>query len=224
MQLPSAVLFDMDGLLVDTEVLWFDVQDAVMRGFGLRWTADDQHATLGTPLEGSARYILGRAGVTGAEADARWRALADELIERMVVAERGGVEVMPGAYDLLDALGDAGVPLAVVSNSQRVLVDGVLETLGAHRFATTVSATEVRRGKPDPEPYLTAAQRLGARPGDCVVVEDSLTGATAGVAAGCQVLAVPSLPGVAFDPRVRVVPSLRDVDLALLAELVARAA
>jgi HAD superfamily hydrolase (TIGR01509 family) len=224
MRLPAAVLCDMDGLLVDSEALWFAVQDDVMRAAGERWTTEDQHATLGVPLERSARYLLAKTGVTGAEADARWPAVAQDLIDRMVVAERAGVDVQPGALELLDALTAAGVPMALVSNSQRVLVDGVLPTLGARRFAVTVSANEVEHGKPHPEPYLTAAAALGVAPGECVVLEDSLTGATAGLAAGCRVVGVPSLPGTPFDPRVHVVPSLRDVDLALLADLLARPA
>jgi beta-phosphoglucomutase-like phosphatase (HAD superfamily) len=111
-----------------------------------------------------------------------------------------------------------GVPMALVSSSYRVLVDAALETIGRHWFATTVAGDEVRHGKPHPEPYLTAARRLGVEPATCVVFEDSPTGLAAGEAAGCYCVAMPNVVPISAGPRRTVLASLADVDVdALLA-------
>ena len=126
----------------------------------------------------------------------------------------------PATGELLAEVAAAGVPMALVSSSYRVLVDAVLAQ-GLGPFALTVAGDEVGQGKPHPEPYLTAAQRLGVSPARCVVIEDSPSGVAAGEAAGCAVVAVPSVAGVAFDaaPRRLVVGSLAGVTLADLRAL-----
>ncbi|MCW2707876.1 MAG: hypothetical protein JWM22_1718, partial [Frankiales bacterium] len=124
--------------------------------------------------------------------------------------------------ELLAAVHQAGIPQALVSSSYRVLVDAVLAH-GVGPFALTLCGDEVVHGKPHPEPYLTAAARLGVDPAGCVVLEDSTAGVLAGEAAGCAVLAVPSVPGVTVleTGRTLVRQSLAAVDLAMLQELVA---
>jgi HAD superfamily hydrolase (TIGR01509 family) len=129
--------------------------------------------------------------------------------------------VHEGVRELLAAVDDAGVPQALVSSSYRVLVDAVLRH-GFGPFATTLTGDEVGHGKPHPEPYLTAAARLGVEPRACVVLEDSAAGVLSGEAAGCAVVAVPSVPGVSVleTPRTLVRRSLAEVDVPLLQALV----
>jgi HAD superfamily hydrolase (TIGR01509 family) len=213
----QAVLFDMDGLLVDTEPLWYEVETEVMARFGAPWTPQDQAALLGGSLERSSRYLVATAG-----AELPWQTVAGWLLDGMSQRLRDGVEPRPGALDLLAELAGAGVPRALVSSSHRVLVDAVLASLGDHHFAFSVSADDVVRLKPDPEPYLSAVRRLRASPARCVVLEDSPTGVAAGEAAGCPVVAVPSLKAIPPAPGRTVTASLRDVDLARLRELVER--
>ncbi len=208
---PDAVLFDMDGLLIDSEPLWFEVETDVMARLGGTWTEADQKQLLGSSLENSVPYFLDRATVPAAPAE-----VAEWLIGGMVtrVASRG-VTVMPGAAALVAEVASAGVPYALVTSSQRRFVDAVLSRTGL-RFPVVVTGSDVTRGKPDPEPYLLAARRLGAEPGRCLVLEDSPTGVAAAEAAGCLVVAVPTLRAMEPRPGRLVVRSLEDVDLAWL--------
>ena len=143
------------------------------------------------------------------------------LLERMVELYASTQILRPGAGELLASLRAAGVPVALVSSSFRGLVDAVLDQ-GVGPFELTLAGDEVRDAKPHPQPYLTAAHRLGVPAARCVVIEDSPSGVAAAEAAGCAVLAVPSVPGVVFDPapRRRVVRSLTGVTVADLRALV----
>jgi len=213
--LPAAVLWDMDGLLVDSEPLWWEVELAVMRRLGGDWTAADQRACLGGTLTGTADYLLRRAG-----SDLPAATVLDWMLTGMRDRLHAGVPLRPGAAALLDTLGAAGVPCALVSSSYRVLVDAALDGLGRHRFAVSVAGDEVRHGKPDPECYRTAARLLGVAAERCVVLEDSETGSRAGMAAGCPTLCVPSLAPVAAAPGRWVRASLEGLSVADLATLV----
>jgi HAD superfamily hydrolase (TIGR01509 family) len=208
---PQAVLFDMDGLLIDSEPLWFAVETDVMIRLGGTWTEADQQAILGSSLADSVRYFLGRASAPADPAQiAEW--MIGGIVAR--VRERG-VTIMPGAAELVAEVEAAGLPCALVTSSQRRLVDAVLARTGL-RFPVLVCANDVTRGKPDPESYLLAAERLGAEPGRCVVLEDSPTGVAAAEAAGCQVVAVPTLHAIEPRPGRPVVGSLRDISLGWL--------
>ncbi|NUU25422.1 MAG: HAD family hydrolase, partial [Streptomycetaceae bacterium] len=118
----------------------------------------------------------------------------------------------------------AGVPLALVTASYRAIVDAVLPSLGAHHFSVTVAGDEVERSKPHPDPYLAAATGLGVDPARCIVLEDSPTGVAAGEAAGCVVIAIPSMTDIPAGPRRTVIPSLDGIDLPFLHRLVHRRA
>ena len=213
--LPAAVLFDMDGLLVDSEHLWFSAEQEVVTRHGGTWTHHDQKALLGTSLQNASRYIAAHV-----PSDVTWEEVAEQLVTGMVRRLGEGVEPQPGALDLLAALRDAGVPRALVSSSQRALVDAVLRTVGTAWFAVSVAGDEVTHNKPHPEPYLRAAAALGVEPARCVVLEDSPTGAAAGVAAGCAVVVVPSAPELPLPDRVHVVPALTELGPAGLRALV----
>jgi HAD superfamily hydrolase (TIGR01509 family) len=205
----QAVLFDMDGLLVDTEPLWFEVETEVMARLGGTWTEADQQELLGSSLDNSVRYFLARAAVPATPAQ-----IADWMIGGIVdrVRERG-VTVMPGAARLVAEVAASGLPYALVTSSQRRFVDAVLSRAGL-RFPVVVTGNDVTRGKPDPEPYLLAASRLGVPPGRCLVLEDSITGVTAAESAGCFVIAVPTLRAIPPRPGRLIRDSLRGLDLA----------
>lgn len=214
----QAVLADMDGTLVDSEPLWFEVECEVVARLGGTWTRADQERLLGTSLEVAARHLLVHTGSRAAAADVeragRW--LMDGMVERL----SANVPLMPGAKELMVEVAGAGIPMALVTSSRRELVEPVLEALGSDWFATTVAGDEVRHKKPHPEPYLTAAARLGADPRRCVALEDSPTGLASAEAAGCRTVAVPGVLDIPPAPRRIVVQSLRQVDLRFLASLV----
>ena len=151
----------------------------------------------------------------------RVAATSARLTARMVELFAGELPLMPGAAALLAELRDNQIPVALVSSSYRDLVDAVLSS-GAGPFDASLAGDEVVHGKPHPEPYLTTAARLGVDPARCVVLEDSPPGVASGRAAGCAVVAVPSVPGVTFSAQARtlIAASLEEVDLATLRSLV----
>ena len=217
-----AVLFDMDGLLVDSEPLWFVIEREVAERLGAPWGEADQEALIGGSLERTVSYLLAKAdgaatadeaAAAGREDVARW--LVDGMAQ--LVLDRG-LPLQPGAARLLAGLEAAGMPCALVTASSRAIMDAVLKVTGLS-FGVTVCGEDVRRPKPDPEPYLLAAARLGAPPARCVVLEDSPTGIAAAQAAGCPVIAVPSVP-VPPGPGLITVKSLDEVGFDLLEQLV----
>jgi len=211
----QAVLFDMDGLLVDTEPLWFDVELEVMAKLGGEWTQADQSAVLGSSSAMAARYMIQRSGADTDPAEVvRW--MDDGIVRRV----REQVTILPGAVALLEDLHAAGVPCGLVSASVRPMVDAVLARVGAAHFAVTISGDDVSRNKPDPEPYLKAIAALGGDPSRCVVLEDSPNGVAAGLGAGCQVVAVPHAATIQPAERLRVVESLGEVSAESLEALV----
>ncbi|MBQ1000628.1 HAD family phosphatase [Streptomyces sp. RK62] len=214
----QAVLLDMDGTLVDSEGFWWDVEVEVFASLG--HTLDDtwRHVVVGGPMTRSAGFLIEATG-------------ADIGLDELTVLLNQGFEdridrslpLMPGAARLLAELSEHGVPTALVSASHRRIIDRVLTTLGPQHFALTVAGDEVSRTKPHPDPYLLAAAGLGADPARCAVVEDTATGVAAAEAAGCQVVAVPSIAPIAPAARRTVVPSLEHVDLAFLRGLMTAA-
>jgi HAD superfamily hydrolase (TIGR01509 family) len=212
----EAVLFDMDGLLVDTEPLWFETEADVMARLGAPWTTQDQEQLLGGSMDNTVGYLLARATRPAPPADvARW--MTEGMLRR---AAEGRVVVRPGARALLDEVARAGLPFALVTGSQRPFTEAVLASTG-FRFPVTVTGDDVTRTKPDPEPYLLAAKLLDADPGQCVALEDSPNGVASATTAGCFVVAVPTLLPVPPAPGRLIVPSLSDVSLATLRALAA---
>ena len=215
-RLPAAVLFDMDGLLVDTERTWFAVETEVMAELGGPWGHEHQVALVGGALPRSAQYMLDLSGRT----DVRAQDVAQQLLDGMVVHLRGGpVDWMPGAQRLLAEVGQAGLPRALVSSSARVIVEAVLDAVGREHFDVTVSGDDVSRTKPHPEPYLRAAELLGVDVRSCVALEDSPPGANSARAAGCVTVVVPSVASVPDDIAHLQVRSLEELDLAVMAEV-----
>lgn len=215
-----AALFDMDGLLVDSEPLWTVAEEELAQRLGGTWEPALKARVVGTRLDVAVPTILRWYDVP--VTPERVATTSTELLQRMVELFREDLPLRPGARALLDALADRGTTVALVSSSYRVLVDAALGT-GLGPFALSLAGDEVREGKPHPEPYLTAAAGLGVSPHECVVLEDSPAGVASGEAAGCAVVAVPSVAGVAFAPaRGRLVTgSLADLGVDDLHRLVA---
>ena len=214
----AAVLWDMDGLLVDSEPLWTVAEVALAEQLGGRWSDQLKAAIAGTRLDVAVPAILEHYGQPTDPATVGWA--SDWLLKRMVELYAENPPLMGGVPELLQALDEAGVPQALVSSSYRVLVDAVLAH-GYGPFAVSISGDEVTHGKPHPEPYLTAAARLGVDPVSCVVLEDSSAGVLSGEAAGCAVVAVPSVLGVTIvqEGRCRVRTSLAGLTVTDLEDL-----
>jgi HAD superfamily hydrolase (TIGR01509 family) len=214
----QGVLFDMDGLLVDSEPLWFEVEQDVMARLGGEWTPADQQALVGGSLGKSVSYLLSRAR------DPAGRRPAHEEVARWLVdgmaallASRDVVP-LPGAVELITSVRAAELPYALVTSSERVIADAILRTLARYdvTFEVIVSGADVRHPKPDPEPYLLAASLLGADPACCVALEDSPNGVASARAAGCATVAVPGLAPIPDLDGVLVVRSLAELDLPTL--------
>jgi HAD superfamily hydrolase (TIGR01509 family) len=203
---PWAVLFDMDGLLIDSEPLWLQSETAVMARLGASWTEEDQVQLLGGSLERTVRYFLAKAArPVPPEVVGDW--LMSDIYARV---RRDGVPVRPGARELLAAVAAAGLPYALVTSSERRFMDAVLAATGL-RFDVRVCAGDVSATKPDPEPYLLGAKLVGTDPGRCFALEDSANGVASAQAAGCRVIAVPSLLPIDPAPGRTVVSSLLDL-------------
>lgn len=199
-RLPAAVLWDMDGLLVDSEPLWTIAETELCARLGGVFTPEMKADMVGHRLDSAVPILLHHfRDVAHFSADAG--VIATWLLERMVELFAAELPLLPGALDLLRALADAHVPCALVSSSYRALVDPVLTVLthrlGTMPFAASVAGDEVINAKPHPEPFATAARLLDVAPEHCVVLEDSAAGVRSGLAAGAQVLLIPSVPGVA---------------------------
>ena len=203
-----AVLFDMDGLLIDSEPLWLEAETAVMARLGADWTRQDQAQLIGGSLERTVRYLLSKA-TRPVPSDVVGEWLMADIAERV---RRGGVPLQPGARELLASVKAAGLPHALVTSSEREIMDAVLQALSVS-FPVTVCAGDVSACKPDPEGYLLAAAKLAVDPRRCVVIEDSPNGVAAAETAGCLVVAVPGIVPIPAAPGRLVVSSLSDLSL-----------
>jgi HAD superfamily hydrolase (TIGR01509 family) len=193
-ELPAAVLWDMDGTLVDTEPFWFAAEGDLVRSYGGTWTRRHAEELVGSSLATTGQ-VMRAAGVPLTD---------EEIVERLLdeVVERTSRDVpwCPGARELLARLREAGVPCALVTSSYARLADPVVAALPAGSFETVVTGDVVHHGKPHPEPYLTATSRLGVAAEHCVAIEDSDNGARSAEAAGARVLVVENHVGVTRTP------------------------
>ncbi|MCX4910083.1 HAD family phosphatase [Streptomyces sp. NBC_00878] len=207
----QAVLLDMDGTLVDTEGFWWDAEVEVFARLGHALDDSWRHVVVGGPMTRSAGFLIEATGadITLAELTVLLNDGFEDRISRVL-------PLMPGAARLLAELAAHQVPTALVSASHRRIIDRVVTSLGPRNFALTIAGDEVERTKPFPDPYLLAAAGLGANPARCAVIEDTATGVAAAEAAGCHVVAVPSVAPITPAARRTVVPSLEQVDLSFL--------
>ena len=192
-QRPDAVLFDNDGLLLDTESVWTRAEQELYERRGREFTLENKQELVGTSAQIAAGIFERRLGEPG-----RGPQIVEELNELVMAELANGVDAMVGARELLADLEGRGMPLALVSNSPRAFIELALSIGGFEdHFAVTVSGHEVAEPKPAPDAYLEACRGLGVAPGrDVVALEDSPTGVTAARAAGLTVVGIPSLPGI----------------------------
>lgn len=185
-----AVLWDMDGTLVDSEKLWDIAMHAMYARMGGELTAEVRESTVGGSSETVMRIVYEDLGL---EPDpAAMAESADWLHDYTGELFEQGLPWRPGAKEMLDGLTAAGIPMALVTNTRRDLAERALNSIGRHYFSVTVCGDEVASGKPAPDPYLRAAALLGVSTTSCLAVEDSVTGTESAEAAGCPVLVVPN--------------------------------
>lgn len=205
----QAVLFDMDGTLIDTEPYWLAAEVELMSRYGVEWTERDQQICLGGPLDRVGDYMSDLAG--GVESGSYFE---KTLVGLVSDSFQTGINFMPGALELLREIANTNVPLALVSASPRILVDAALKALeerGENYFSLSVSSTEVSKSKPDPEGYLKAAQALGVDIKEALILEDSATGITAAKSSGAYVLAIPHIVELDLNEKCIKVDSLDGV-------------
>jgi HAD superfamily hydrolase (TIGR01509 family) len=216
-----AVLFDMDGTLVETEEYWGEAMFELAAQLGGRMSPEARAATVGSSMRRSMQILHADLGVVRTEeevrADARW--VEDRAAQLMA----GGITWQPGARDLLVAVRAAGLACALVTTTPRRIAEIVLrairEDLAVDPFDLTICGDEVAARKPDPAPYRQAMAGLGVHPAECVVVEDSASGIASGLAAGVAVLGVPAMQAVDPAPGLTLRTGLSGVDVAELARV-----
>jgi HAD superfamily hydrolase (TIGR01509 family) len=185
--MPGAVIFDLDGVLADSERLWNQAKAALVQELGGRWREDAPRAMMGMSSGEWSAYMRDELHVPG-----ELESINRGVVARMEAMYRERVPVLPGAADAVQAIA-ARWPVALASSANREIIDLFLELAGLREvFAVTVSSEEVARGKPAPDVYLEAARQLDVAAGACVAVEDSSNGLRAAAAAGMVVVAVPN--------------------------------
>ncbi|KZE90795.1 HAD family hydrolase [Microbacterium sp. TNHR37B] len=215
--LPAAVLWDMDGTLVDTEPYWMAAEGPLVESFGGEWTHEKSLELVGLGLDDAAR-VLQRAGV---------RLAVPEIVDRLTdevraSLRREGVPFRPGARQLLSDLRDAGVRTALVTMSLRRMATEIVELIDFEAFDLVIGGDDVPRPKPFPDPYLQACEILGVAPGECVAIEDSPNGARSAVAAGVTTIGVPNVVSLAGSGVTEIWPTLEGCTPQDLADALAR--
>ncbi|MDR2254841.1 MAG: HAD family phosphatase [Arthrobacter sp.] len=218
--LPQAVLWDMDGTLIDSEPLWMGGEIELMARHGLEWTHEDALEMVGMALPDGAG-VLQRAGLALGT-----REIVDTLIAHVLAGLRTAVEWRPGARDLLLELHAAGVPQALVTMSETPLAEALIEGLPFNPFDAVVTGDVVTRGKPDPEPYVRGLELLSAKhgtldPARSLAIEDSRPGTASALTAGLVTLGVPFMQGLPRLADLHLLQSLEGVDAAALGRIVA---
>jgi len=212
----EAVLWDMDGTLIDSEKYWLEAEIELMKRFSVVWTEQDQSFCLGGPMERVEEYMAERANF--AEEPGYF---GRELKSLMVKKLSRPIDYSPGAFNLLQQLRTADVPMGLVTASSRLLVDAALHTLGRDTFKVVISGDDVEQGKPSPEGYLAAADALDADITKTVILEDSFVGTAAALASGATVIGIShmgelSKPIAGCEDQMLVVNSLDSISIETL--------
>ena len=194
----EAILFDMDGLFIDSEPDWHAAETEMMRSYGYNWQPSDQLQCLGGPLSRVTEYMSNCLNGK-VEPEVLAKVIIDEMQRRLGSA----TSYMPGSIEFSKMIWQAQIPQALVSASPRTLVDAVISNLSQNYFKETVAAGDIARTKPFPDPYLHAAKLLGVDISNCLIFEDSQTGITAATASGAFVVAIPHFIEVAESERLK---------------------
>ncbi|ASU83755.1 HAD family phosphatase [Nocardiopsis gilva YIM 90087] len=204
----QAVLFDMDGTLIDSEGLWGEAERSVVAGLGGVWTEEDHERNVGGATAAVARYIIDLTGAEVSETEVGLR-----LYEEFGRLLADGAELRPGAKELVRLVAASDLPVALVTSTERRLVERAIGGIGLSSFDLSVAGDEVDHNKPHPDPYLKAAGLLGVDPRRCVAFEDSVVGVASARAAGCVTVAVPNHVEIAPADGLTVIDSLVGLDL-----------
>jgi HAD superfamily hydrolase (TIGR01509 family) len=212
---PSAVLWDLDGTLIDSEHYWAISQSRLADQYGAVWTKEDEKGVIGSSLYDSSALIKSKFGI----ADLSVQEIIDHLTDEVIDQMRKALPWRPGALELLLELRQAGVKTAMVTMSMRRMALAVVEAIPFDAFDEVIAGDDVRFGKPHPEPYLTAAERLGLHPSQCLAFEDSITGLTSAVAAGTNAVGVTNMLELPQGDDRKIIDSLVGINLNNIHEL-----
>ncbi len=212
---PRAVLWDLDGTLIDSEHYWAISQSRLADQYGATWTDEDERGVIGSSLYDSSELIRQKFGIQDRSVQEIIDHLTDEVIEQM----RASLPWRPGALELLLELKQAGIKTAMVTMSMRRMALAVADAIPFPAFDAVIAGDDVRFGKPHPEPYLTAAEKLGFHPRECIAFEDSITGLTSAVAAGTNAVGVTNMLKLPEGPDRKIISSLVGVSVSNLHEL-----
>ena len=209
----SAVFFDMDGTLVDSEPLWLQAEIEIMHEVGCTWTAEDQIACLGGPRAKTEKMMQEKSG--NRLPNGYFGEQLDNLMEKKLAED---LRIYDGALDLIESCKGHGLKVGLVTASGSRLMNVVLGNFPDNIFDVVVSGDDVSKSKPNPEPYLQAAKFLSVDITKSVVIEDSVTGVTAGLASGAQVIGIPHLVQLPINPNLRLVNQIGDLSISKLIE------
>jgi HAD superfamily hydrolase (TIGR01509 family) len=204
----SAILFDMDGTLIDSEPLWLEAEIEIMEELGCNWDQQDQINCLGGPIDKTENYMQDRSN--NIKPFGYFTKKLDDVMEQKLSTK---LDLIPNALEIINECKRSELKIALVTASSGRLMRAVLKRFPVGIFDTVVSYDDVERSKPDPEPYLLAAKTLGVDITNCVVLEDSLTGVQSGLSAGAQVIGIPHLVKMPSNPNLRVVESLSEINM-----------
>jgi HAD superfamily hydrolase (TIGR01509 family) len=204
----SAIFFDMDGTLVDSEPLWLAAEIEIMSKVGCIWTAEDQLACLGGPRAKTEKMMQDKCGNIKP-----YGYFGDELDKLMETKLRDELQLMPNAVELLNECKDYGIKVGLVTASGSQLMNAVLQRFEPNLFDVVVSGDDVSNSKPDPEPYRLAAKKLGVDITQSLIIEDSLTGVASGIASGAQVIGIPHLVDIPEHKNLLIVRKLSDLNV-----------
>ena len=211
---PAAVLWDMDGTIVDSEHYWLSSEQELAASVGAIWTEQDGMNLIGMSLYDSSRLIKQKLGL---------EISADEVINTLTASVISKLEHSlpwrPGARELLTELREAGIPMALVTMSMRSNADAVVARMGDEFFDLVIAGDEVEHGKPHPEPYLKAARLLGVDIKDCIAFEDSISGLKSAEASGAIAIGIPNMIQIPEQPGRTLWPTLTGVTISDLQEI-----
>lgn len=212
---PSAVLWDLDGTLIDSEHYWAVSQTRLAKQYGATWTQEDEKGVIGSSLYDSSALIRSKFGIEDRSVQEIIDHLTDEVIEQM----RTSLPWRPGALELLLELRQAGIKTALVTMSMRRMALAVVESIPFDAFDAVVAGDDVKFGKPHPEPYLRAAEILEVEPRHCIAFEDSITGLASAVAAGTNAVGVTNLLKLPTGTDRKIIDTLHGINVASLQDL-----